>query len=182
MFTIVIASWPRGIVKLKKIRKSEKNSDWPDPSHPPPTHFFFFWNMYSNKNHHKKHKISNKKNLSWCLTHPSTSEFFSDFLFSLTWQNPQLYVQQNWTTIPANTRRWNNVGLMLGHRRRRWPNIKPTPFNVSCLLGSPTFTLKRESTKVNQLFLFQFHSVCPIFLWKQNNHWTTISIYYFMTV
>ena len=28
--------------------------------------------------------------------------------------------------IPANTRRWPNVGLMLGQRRRRWANISPT--------------------------------------------------------
>ena len=27
---------------------------------------------------------------------------------------------------PENTRRQTNVGLMLGHRLRRWPNIKPT--------------------------------------------------------
>ena len=27
---------------------------------------------------------------------------------------------------PANTRRWTNVGLMLGQRRRRWANINPT--------------------------------------------------------
>ena len=26
---------------------------------------------------------------------------------------------------PANTRRLSNVGLMLGQRRRRWPNVKP---------------------------------------------------------
>ena len=26
----------------------------------------------------------------------------------------------------GNTRRWPNGGLMLDHRRRRWPNIKPT--------------------------------------------------------
>ena len=26
---------------------------------------------------------------------------------------------------PANTGRWPNVGLMLGHRLRRWPNIDP---------------------------------------------------------
>ena len=28
--------------------------------------------------------------------------------------------------IPENTRRWPNVGLMLGHGRRRWANIYPT--------------------------------------------------------
>ena len=27
---------------------------------------------------------------------------------------------------PANTRRWPNVGLMLGQRRRRWANVCPT--------------------------------------------------------
>ena len=27
---------------------------------------------------------------------------------------------------PANTRRWPNVGLMLGQRRRRWANVSPT--------------------------------------------------------
>ena len=33
-----------------------------------------------------------------------------------------LHVSSN----PANTRRWGNVGFMLGQRRRRWANIKPT--------------------------------------------------------
>ena len=28
--------------------------------------------------------------------------------------------------IPANMSHWTNVGLMLGHRLRRWTNIKPT--------------------------------------------------------
>ena len=28
-------------------------------------------------------------------------------------------------SLPANTRRLPNAGLMLGHRLRRWPNIKP---------------------------------------------------------
>ena len=28
-------------------------------------------------------------------------------------------------TYPADTRRWPDAGLMLGQRRRRWPNIKP---------------------------------------------------------
>ena len=27
---------------------------------------------------------------------------------------------------PANTRRWSNVGLLMGHRPRRWPNNEPT--------------------------------------------------------
>ena len=28
-------------------------------------------------------------------------------------------------TTPANTRRWCNVGLLLGQRHRRWTNSKP---------------------------------------------------------
>ena len=28
--------------------------------------------------------------------------------------------------IPANTRRWPNVGLTLGQRRRRWADVSPT--------------------------------------------------------
>ena len=37
--------------------------------------------------------------------------------------------------VPVNKRRWTNAGLMLGQRRRRWPNIKPTLVDVFCLLG-----------------------------------------------
>ena len=38
---------------------------------------------------------------------------------------------------PANTRRWTNVGLMLGQSRRRWANIKPT------LVQRPSGTVSR---------------------------------------
>ena len=30
------------------------------------------------------------------------------------------------TYIPANKSRWPNVGLLLAHRLRRWPDGKPT--------------------------------------------------------
>ena len=33
---------------------------------------------------------------------------------------------QSRTQYPANMRRWLNVGLLLAHRLRRWPNSKPT--------------------------------------------------------
>ena len=36
-----------------------------------------------------------------------------------------------WTQLPANTRHWTSVGLMLGQRRRRWTSIEST----SWLLG-----------------------------------------------
>ena len=36
-----------------------------------------------------------------------------------------LYETFRWETIPANTRRWPNVWLMLGQRRRRWARNSP---------------------------------------------------------
>ena len=36
---------------------------------------------------------------------------------------------------PTNTARWANVGLMLGQRRRRWRNIKPTLAQRAVLPG-----------------------------------------------
>ena len=36
----------RGLVRLKKVHKSEKNSDWPD--YPQPTHYLFFWKHVQN--------------------------------------------------------------------------------------------------------------------------------------
>ena len=40
--------------------------------------------------------------------------------------------------IPANMTHWNNVGLKLAHRLRRWPNIKPTLFQC-VVLGTCLF-------------------------------------------
>ena len=77
----------RGLVKLKQIQKLEKNSDWTDPI--PYPIFDFFLNIRKNENNTKKQKNSPKnKNPSWGLSHPPTSEFFSDFWIFLTWQNP----------------------------------------------------------------------------------------------
>ena len=49
-------SYFRGFVKLKKIKKSEKNSNWPDPKHPPPPIHFFFLNL----KHVQRHKTTQK--------------------------------------------------------------------------------------------------------------------------
>ena len=37
-----------------------------------------------------------------------------------------VYSSENGTITPVNTRHYTNVDLMLGQRRRRWPNIRPT--------------------------------------------------------
>ena len=49
----------RGLVKLKQIQKSEKNSDWSDTTLPPPSIFFeTFGNMKTTQKHTKKYKNS----------------------------------------------------------------------------------------------------------------------------
>ena len=45
---------------------------------------------------------------------------------------------------PANTRRWSNVGLLLGHRLRRWPNIKPALIFVGYFGGASNSRLLCE--------------------------------------
>ena len=35
---------------------------------------------------------------------------------------------------PANMRRWPNVGVLLAHRLRRWPNSKPTSLGSTPIL------------------------------------------------
>ena len=39
--------------------------------------------------------------------------------------------------IPANIKRWTNVGLQLGQRRRRWANSKPTLDQRHMFEGTP---------------------------------------------
>ena len=48
----------KGPCQSEKIQKSEKNSDWPDPTHPTPYPiFYFFGNMYSKKQHQNTHNF-----------------------------------------------------------------------------------------------------------------------------
>ena len=74
----------RGLVKLTKIPKSEKNSDWPAPTHthPPLSIFYIFLNHVQQTKQHKKHNISKKSELGL----DPLPEFFSDFwiFFNLT--------------------------------------------------------------------------------------------------
>ena len=60
------------------------------------------------------------------------SRVFQDPVFSTrqTFTDDPGHLRDNLTSIlrcqgiPANTRRWPNADLMLGHRLRRWPSIK----------------------------------------------------------
>ena len=51
-------------------------------------------------------------------------------LFLYTW-----YVIRKLDGYPANTTRWNNDGLMLDHRLRRWPNLKTFLFQRVVIAG-----------------------------------------------
>ena len=71
--------------------------------------------------------------------------------------NPNLNMPDiNFTTnIPANTRRWPNVGLMLAQRRRRWANVSPTLGQqlvfagiISKLLSKPNFQKANGADKI----------------------------------
>ena len=81
----------RGLVKLKKFKKSEKNSDCPDYKQTnPPIHFFNFLmetctttKTTQNTQYLKKTKIR----VGACPTHPLPS-FSRIFWIFLTWQNP----------------------------------------------------------------------------------------------
>ena len=73
----------RDLVKLKKFQKSEKNWDCPDHTRRTIL-LIFFWKQTTQKTQY----FQKKRNPSWGLTHPPTSEFFSDFWIFLTRQNP----------------------------------------------------------------------------------------------
>ena len=63
----------RGLVKLKKIREKLR---------------LVRKHLETWKREKKPQNFQKNKNPSWGLTHPPTSEFFSDFGIFLTWQNP----------------------------------------------------------------------------------------------
>ena len=52
--------------------------------------------------------------------------FFNIYNYKL-YRNDSVYIHIYfiYISIPGNTKRWPNVGLMMGQRRRRWTNIKP---------------------------------------------------------
>ena len=58
--------------------------------------------------------------LYWCTCHPSLVGQHGRIV------KPHLDPECLPFASPANTRRGTNDDLMLGHRRRRWPNIKPS--------------------------------------------------------
>ena len=65
--TVIIAEVFKGSCQVKKNQKSEKNSDWPDPTHAPPYPFFLETHTKI-KNTQKTHNFQKKeKNPSICF-------------------------------------------------------------------------------------------------------------------
>ena len=61
---------------------------------------------------------------------------------------------------PADTRRWNNVGWMLGQRRRRWANIQPTLFQRLVPAGK-AYKRKEEKARSRWCALEIMHGFFP---------------------
>ena len=59
-------------------------------------------------------------------------------------------------SIPANTRRWINVGLTLVHRLRRWTNVKPTLIQRRVSAGIAKPVVLYVGVRSDQ----QFHEKC----------------------
>ena len=58
----------------------------------------------------------------------------------LSWRYLQIRPTSN-VVIPANMRRWPNVDLLLGHRRRRWANSKPALGQRLVFVGMAPYAL-----------------------------------------
>ena len=61
----------------------------------------------------------------------------------LNYSKSAIWADTDIRLIPANTTHWSNVGLMLGQRRRRWANIKPTLFQSVVFAGIVHKSLRR---------------------------------------
>ena len=59
----------------------------------------------------------------------------------------------------TNTTHWNNVGLMLGQRRRRWTSIKPTLFQFIVFPGMITRLLYIAMAAQTHLNFAQFEAL-----------------------
>ena len=67
------------------------------------------------------------------------------------WWHSVVNMAPNLCGRPANTTHWNNVGLMLSQRRRRWANIEPTVFQrvvFAGLVGQWQYLRRRHLSKV----------------------------------
>ena len=69
--------------------------------------FNFFLNMKTTQKTLKQ-KFPPQKNLSWGMTHPPTSEFFSDFF------QPELLMRRDWMSLPGRIPRFITI-THVGH-------------------------------------------------------------------
>ena len=70
--------------------------------------------------------------------------------------------------VPANTKRWPNVGLLLAHRLRRWPNIDSK--SGQCLVFPETLIRYKDLTLSAQgpssdVGTWRLYALPPLFIW-----------------
>ena len=73
-------------------------------------------------------KVNVAKNVVFCFTFTFSFSFFYPSFYSAILTS----VTMIFCRIPASTRHWTTVGLMLSRRRRQWANINPAL--VQCLV------------------------------------------------
>ena len=72
---------------------------------------------------------------------------------------------------PSKMRRWTNVGFMLGQRRRRWANIKPTliqrlmfagNFTANCIIfiSSHVTMMCQEKSSKSRIYFITYLYIC----------------------
>ena len=116
-----VAEQVRGFVKLKKFKHPRKTRiGQTTPTHPLSIFFFFLETCTTTKNNTKNTKSSPKKtNPGWGLTHPPTSEFFSDLgiFFNLT--KP---LKHDWHTNQSNCYKLKHetIFFLSSHRDYHW--------------------------------------------------------------
>ena len=76
----------------------------------------------------------------------------------------------NMVCIPANMRRWPNVGLPLAHRLRRWLNSKPTLGQRLMFAGIPDTCTGAGKTQTTRATLQQIIILIHYFLGLTYGH------------
>ena len=104
--------------------------------HPPnrlSVFYIFFGNMYNEKNNTKNTIFQKKRNPSWGLTHPPTSEFFLTY-----------WIFFNLTKLLRTIHLYNNF-IMLDQRRRRWIDAVQLLYKCSVFAGIAAVILSSYS-------------------------------------
>ena len=86
---------------------------------------------------------------------------------------------------PANSRHWSNADLVLGHRLRRWPNIKPALCQcLVCAARTRQFDFLPQACRVGQIWHRHHNTLSKRWLnvgpalQTSTQHWTSVYVLY----